>query len=258
MAISTYYPTGQYNSNDTFGWTGLVNFLNSNKSGTFLKDATISCTNPDNENSWLVITHTVENNTESVRMLVASSLNSGSWWDHKHFTWSLNDVEIHALYYNPYQNNSYIYFKEAALCNHGLMIKIHWNNNASDKIGGVVFSITEDENGYFVLLTYPDTISSDAFRSSPPTSFNMYNAFSKEYNVSIQPLRIQPGTQSGQIEYTSLTCLKLAQFDSSIVSVPHAYVATATQITDEDFYYTHSTTIDGKGFITNAVIYFED
>lgn len=236
MSISRFtQASGSYNP------TAFKEFLDANKAGTFLADATITAHEPQSTRPYLSIalgdsSFTIYTDSgSSSTNFIAFQLSNGASGGAARYTSTASEVR-------------YIRIHSAILCDNGLIIRVEliYPLDPSPAYTSYVYiALTLDSDGNLSLI-----------RNAGANDFDMrkntysFSAFSYESNIDCT-CEAKPQFGANRTSFANLTVISS---DNSLY-LPSAYIASSTQLSSIGL---QAVSGNGAAYITNGIVYIKD
>ena len=233
MAISRFMQRNTTDLSQFYQW------LNDNKSGTFLENLTITNSTTSKTNDTVTITDT------NATLTIISRSTAGSATSQNVFIYSSSGQSKTIKTYAS--ANATAYLNKAILNSKGLILQYYGvYSGPSDISNSYGIAITVDSNGELSCITTSD------------------NTILSSTSNTIRTLCVYTPTSTTSAEATcrpyfnaNLTCIApiTAQGVDNSLSLPYAYAALRTQLLSEGL---QAVKINGDDYITNGVWYIRD
>lgn len=217
----------------TYDLTIFYNWLNENKSGTFLENMTITLESASSTSSQIAIES--ENTKISLKVVEDAYNNHNVLSLTGNSTWNF-------IYKYIGHNESGIKLSGALLCTHGLLIKTYAMYSSSSWADMCVIGIVADSNGdiaYISTTGYANVNSVSGFKTAAYDSTSVPSVtITPQYNATL----------------TSLAPIQPTTGDNSI-TLQNVYAAIHTQQPSDGL---AAVAINGENYITNGRWYIKD
>ena len=230
--------------------SGLCDFLNANKSGTFLNDCTITREVISTGLEGLYITQEDPNNPGYYNKISIFTYYGGS--NHRTGQYEYLDSEqtvIRTWVTPDASNNQNRRIRELMFCDNGFMLTMHVGTNATAFCNIVI--ITIDSNGNLILMI-PSSSTMPTQTGLPTIGYHI---------VSNTTVTSQALTPAAIIYGTNRTCLApiaVPFSEDPTAYLPYAWVASQTQLSALSNPAFTGVRINNEDYITNGMIYIKD
>lgn len=235
MAITRFtQASGSYNP------TAFKEFLDANKAGTFLADATITAFEPQSTRPHLTITlgesqFTIYNDSGfSAPKFIEFQLSNGASGG--------------AARYTSSSEKRYLRIHSAILCGNGLIIRVAliYPSDPDPRYTSYVYiALTLDSDGNLSLIRNAGANDYDMRRNT-----YSFSAFSYESNIDCT-CEVTPQFGANRTSFANLTVISS---DNSLY-LPSAYIASSTQLSSIGL---QAVSGNGATYITNGIVYIKD
>lgn len=220
--------------------SALKNFLDENKAGTFLENATLALSTRTTSNDTLTITL----GDSEIKLATLGSTSTG-----------YNDVEYTgenmtaALKSDSGWNSAYPYISKLMLCKNGIVFEYYRRNggdtDSSDRPAYPI-AITADGSGNLAMLYWTANSLSAANKYVP------YEYYAITYDsLTVSAVNVVPQNNAQR------TCLSpiVPNTSDNTITLPYAYVTTQQQLSGAGL---TKVVMDGTYYITNGQWYIKD
>lgn len=229
MAISRFQGERTNNLSTLFNW------LNANKSGTFLENLTITNTTTVNTNDKL----SIADDEVTIRFTVQSG-KSAECFKFLSADWTQTRYTANAT-------GTIAYIVGAILCNKGLLLKYDAMNYNGQYIVSYAVGVTIDNDGKLAaIVTAPESYIPPSNTSAISQWIAITSKTIAENDTACRPYF--------GANLTSLAPITTMAIDTNAL-LPYAYAAISTQLNSEGL---SPVIIDGAPYITNGVWYIKD